>query len=371
MVQDAAASGRLAKATFGTRAVEAPVPVPVAPQPHVHDVIKKKKESPLPFIARAAVCTTLVVGALCAGARFIAVEPPVKTAMLPPSALPMPKPRLHLDWAQAVRKPLAEPSASGPVEAAQEMHNSQVRRTFLEMLTTALSSDSDVVQFGSVRLASSLVGTIVRAARETDMDPVLLMAIADKESSFQPDVGARTSSAVGLFQFVESTWLRVIRDFGPRHGLVREAALIGPGDKPNLLEPAAREKILDLRRDPYLASLMAGEMLKRDGSRIAQNIGRDLTTGEIYLAHFLGPDDAERFMEKVVGQPKYVAAKLLPRPAKANASIFYARHGRKTKPVSVAAVHDKFESMMGLRFDRYRSVGRMPGVSAYTDLNLR
>jgi hypothetical protein len=48
--------------------------------------------------------------------------------------------------------------------------------------------------------------------------------------------------------------------------------------------------------------------------------------------------------------------KLLPRPARANRSIFYARAGRKLKGLSVAEVHGKFEKMMGLRFDRYRNV---------------
>jgi hypothetical protein len=58
----------------------------------------------------------------------------------------------------------------------------------------------------------------------------------------------------------------------------------------------------------------------------------------------------------VVGQPKAAAVKLLPRPARANRSIFFARAGRKLKGLSVAEVHGKFEKMMGLRLDRYRNV---------------
>ena len=96
-------------------------------------------------------------------------------------------------------------------------------------------------------------------------------------------------------------------------------------------------------------------MLKRDRTRIAKRIDRELTDGETYLAHFLGPDDAERFLQKVEGAPGAAAVKLLPRPARANRSIFYARRGRKLQGLSVAEVHGKFEKMMGLPLDRYRN----------------
>jgi Transglycosylase SLT domain len=222
----------------------------------------------------------------------------------------------------------------------------------------ALSLDADdILEFGPMRIRRHLVGTIMKAARATETDPILLMAIADKESSFSTAVKAKTSSATGLYQFIASTWLKVVRDFGAKHGLEKEAkAIEWVDDELTISNGAEKARILDLRRDPYLSALLAAEMLKRDRARIAKRIGRDLTDGETYLAHFLGPDDAERFLQKVVGAPSAAAVKLLPRPARANRSIFYARRGRKLKGLSVAEVHGKFEKMMGLRFDRYRNV---------------
>lgn len=220
-----------------------------------------------------------------------------------------------------------------------------------------LGLSSEVLKFGPMRVRQDLVSTIVRAAHETQADPVLLMAIADKESSFATGVNASTSSAVGLFQFVEGTWMKVVREFGPQHGLAREAALIdGPEDGPGVMTAKDRARILAMRKDPYLSALLASEMLKRDASDIGTKLGRDLTTEEVYLAHFLGPYDAYKFLDKVDSQPKAVAAKLLPKPARANRPIFFARSGRQSKGLSVAEVHKKIEQAMGLRLDRYRNV---------------
>jgi soluble lytic murein transglycosylase-like protein/DNA-directed RNA polymerase subunit RPC12/RpoP len=219
---------------------------------------------------------------------------------------------------------------------------------------------NEVLQFGPIKVRRHIVETIVRAARETKADPVLLMAIADKESSFSTAVKAKTSSATGLYQFIEKTWLSVVREFGPKHGLASEAkAILRRDDDLVVDDPKEKERILDLRRDPYLSALLAAEMLNRDRLRIGRRIGRDLTHGEVYLAHFLGPDGAERFMQNLVAAPTASAAELLPRPARANKPIFFVQDGGREKALSMAEVHKKFEAMMGTRLDRYRNVSRV------------
>ena len=247
---------------------------------------------------------------------------------------------------------------------ARRIPEEELRR----VLATSPKDGSTILQFGPMRIRRDLVETIVRAAHDTDTDPALLMSIADKESSFAPTVKASTSSATGLVQFIDTTWLRVVRDFGVDHGLAREAAQIeGPDDRPYIADPATRQRILGLRNDPYLSAILAAEMLKHDGARIAGRIGRDLTDGETYLAHFLGPGDAEKFITKMVEEPKFAAPRLLPRPARANRSIFFAASHRKARSLSVADVHKKFEAMIGLRSERYRDVEKVTGVNAYAD----
>lgn len=224
------------------------------------------------------------------------------------------------------------------------------------------------MRFGQAQVQSSIVERVVSAARTAGADPALMMSIADKESNFAPRAKASTSSASGLFQFIDTTWLRALRNFGGRYGHEDEAkAISGVEDHPEIT-PKKRAEALSLRNDPYLAAAMAAEMLKHDSAKIAETLGRPLTAGETYLLHFLGPDDAGRFMSKLDSNPQASAAQLLPRPARANKPIFYERVSRgRMKARSLSEVHEAFEHMMGDRLRRFADVeSRLPEeVRAY------
>ena len=220
------------------------------------------------------------------------------------------------------------------------------------------SGDPDqILTFGPIKIRRHLVDTIVRASKVVGADPTLLMAVADKESSFSTAVKAQTSSATGLYQFIEQTWLGVIYEFGTKHGLAAEAKLIGRSGRQFVVSDGGqRQRILDMRREPYISALLAAEMLKRDTLRLERAMGRHLTGGEIYLIHFLGPDAAQTFIETMEETPGVKAAELLPKPAQANRPIFYADAGGETKTLSVSEVHKKFNDMIKVRLDRYSAV---------------
>ncbi len=227
--------------------------------------------------------------------------------------------------------------------------------------------DANTMHFGTVHVPRSIVEKVVTAAKSADIDPALLMAIAEKESSFAPSARASTSSASGLFQFVEKTWLKALRAFGLRHGQEQAVKAIEGGEEQPRVAPHKRGEILKLRNDPYLSAALAADMLKRDSDKIAEKVGRPLTPGETYLIHFLGPEDASRFIVKLNETPNASAAQLLPKPARANKPIFFARDGRRMKDRSLSEVHEAFEHMMGMRASRYQDVEtKLPaGVSAY------
>ena len=226
--------------------------------------------------------------------------------------------------------------------------------------TAAAPESDEIVEFGAMRIPRSIVETIVRAAAVTDVDPVYMMALADKESSFSPDVKARTSSAEGLFQFIAKTWLSMVRTYGARHGLADEAAAIELVDgQPVIKDDATRERVLGLRRDPYLSAIMAAEMLKRDRAAIERKLGRELSRSEFYLAHFLGAEGAGKLMALVEQKPKESAPRVFKDAAKANKSLFFAKDGKRTKDLTVAQVYGKIDEMIHRRITRYASVEQM------------
>ena len=213
------------------------------------------------------------------------------------------------------------------------------------------------VEFEEMRVPRWIVDTILRASEATGADPVYMMALADKESSFIPANRAATSSAEGLFQFITSTWLHTVRSFGAQHGLAMEAAAIetvnGQLTVPN---EEMRAHILGLRRNPYISALMAAEMMKRDKEKIEARLGRKLSRSEFYLSHFFGVDSASKFIALVDDAPKKSAPSVFPAAAKSNKALFFSQNGKKTRQLSVAEVYGRIDTMIDKRLDRYEDV---------------
>ena len=170
---------------------------------------------------------------------------------------------------------------------------------------------------------------IERASQATGVDFGFLMKTAGRESSMNPRAQASSSSAAGLFQFVEQTWLSTLKQHGSKHGYARYADLITKGsDGRYRVDGAeARRAVMDLRLDPHASSLMAGELASDHAAYLKGRVGRDPTAGELYAAHFLGPQGSAKLIQAVQSTPGASAASLFPDAAHANKSIFY-RDGR-------------------------------------------
>lgn len=156
-----------------------------------------------------------------------------------------------------------------------------------------------------------------------------LLKTAMRESSLQPEAKARDSSARGLFQFIESTWLEMVKAAGTKFGLGDYAAQIeqSSNGRYRVADAGARQEILALRNDPRASALMAAEFTRRNAAELQNGIGRAPTGDELYMAHFLGAGDARRLIALAESDPSASAAEAFPRAARANRSIFYHRGG--------------------------------------------
>jgi hypothetical protein len=224
----------------------------------------------------------------------------------------------------------------------------------------ASADPTEILVFEQMRVPRWLAETVVRAAQVTGVDPAYMMALADKESSLLPEIKARTSSAEGLFQFIEGTWLEVLRRYGPKHGYAAEAEAIQiVQGRPVVSDSNERERILSLRGDPYLSALMAGEMITTHRQILAGKVARDPSFAELYMAHFLGVNGASRFVALLSDMPEKRASEAFPRAAKANSALFFDKKeaARATaKALSVAEVQGRVGAMIDKRVSRYANV---------------
>ena len=167
---------------------------------------------------------------------------------------------------------------------------------------------------------------IAAAADATGVDFGYLVGQAQIESGLNPHARAATSSASGLYQFIEQTWLATVDRHGAAHGLgwASEAITQGPGGRYRVADGAARARILGLRDDPEVAALMAGAFAGDNRAAVEGATGRAASATDLYLAHFLGPAGAARFLVAAAQNPDTPASALFPEAAAANRGVFSA-----------------------------------------------
>lgn len=184
---------------------------------------------------------------------------------------------------------------------------------------------------------SRVQSAIAAASSRTGVDFGYLLGQAKLESGLRANARASGSSASGLYQFIESSWLSVVRKHGAEHGLGWAADAIGPGNR--VADASTRQAILALRDDPAAASLMAAEHASDNKDALESTLGRDATGTDLYMAHFLGLGGAKTFLRKMAANPDASGAALFPQAASANRGVFYGKSGQ---PRSLAQIYDRF-----------------------------
>lgn len=176
-------------------------------------------------------------------------------------------------------------------------------------VTTVTDVEADTSVYGKLKgygTSREEVGKLLtEAATYTGIDSGTLGTIAMIESSMNPQAAASSSSAKGLYQFINSTWRDEMGKHGSKYGI--------PADVSPL--------------DPAANALLGAEYLKSSQKAASRATKREPTVTDIYMGHFLGLGGMRKFFKKMQENPNRIAAKDFSAAAKANPRIF-AKNGR-------------------------------------------
>ncbi|MEO5374509.1 MAG: transglycosylase SLT domain-containing protein [Alphaproteobacteria bacterium] len=217
------------------------------------------------------------------------------------------------------------------------------------------------VTVGGHAIPRDVLDGIRAASRRTGVSFKFLLAEAQRESTFRPGARHAVTSASGLYQFTQQTWLELVKKHGTGLGLADQAARIQRTPNGNYVvdDPGARAAILDLRRNHGLSSAFAAEFARDNRLFLEKTLGHPVGEQDLYLAHLLGPGGAARLLKARDANPDQSAAAVLPQAARTNRTIF---HDEDTgAPRSVAEV----TRLLGTAIDR--SMRQFAQVSPHPD----
>lgn len=187
-----------------------------------------------------------------------------------------------------------------------------------------------------------VAGAIKQASNISGVSFQYMLTTAKMESDFDPSAGATTSSAHGLYQFIDQTWLGTVKEAGTQLGYGNYANAITktPSGSYTVDDPFMKRSIMKLRDDPEAASSMAAALTQSNSFKLTGLLGRRPSDSELYMAHFMGVGGAAKLIANAEDNPQAVGARLFPNAASANRSIFYARDGRARSVSEVYSVLD-------------------------------
>ena len=194
-------------------------------------------------------------------------------------------------------------------------------------MNTALKSlENNALATLSQRAGVGVTSAIKTASAKTGVSFSYLMEKAAAESNFNPTIKAKTSSATGLFQFIESTWMNMVKKHGAKYGINTDQS---------------RANLLNLRKDPEIASFMAAEFAQENKKFLNQTYKGEIGNTELYFAHFMGAGGASAFLNQLKKNPLSIGADLFTKEARANKGVFYDR--QTGHPRTLQEIYDFFD----------------------------
>ncbi len=224
-----------------------------------------------------------------------------------------------------------------------------------KLKTAAATARAESVKFDVPKVATGSIRMAADGVQHSNgPDFPYLMELASAESSFRHGAKASTSTATGLYQFIESTWAYMLLHHGEKHDLgdfAKEVETYTDAlgrEQARFKNPVIRAEALALRENPQLSALFSADFQGDNKGKESCYVPGELSRTDLYLAHFLGAHDAVYFITQMRANPEKSAVQTFPEAAAANASIFYAREGKTVRDRSLEEVYE----VLGRKFNR-------------------
>lgn len=213
------------------------------------------------------------------------------------------------------------------------------------------------------------------ASVELDVDFGVMALSAMLESDFGNNTVSPTSSARGMFQFIDSTWLILMKKYGDRIGHEAESNAIQFDEKTGKFSiksdgRIARESILAIRNDNRITSLIKAYQFKEE--QIALNelgISKPHAT-DFYIAHLLGLGLAKKLYDLKNSHSSveliHAGSEGLRSAAELNPYFFYA--SEKYQPLNAAESYARFYSQVKQGIKHLRNIEDKFGIGEDIDL---
>ena len=206
----------------------------------------------------------------------------------------------------------------------------------------AAMAQADASKFNVDR---GVVAAIRLSSVRTGVEFSYLMELAAVESNFDPVSKAPTSSATGLFQFTDETWLNTLKSHGHKYGLADYVSQIEfyvdrrGYQRPMVRDASLYQHLMDLRMNPRVSAMMVADTIKDNLQTLTFSFNRTPVKTDLYLTHFLGTEGAVSFLKTLDENPDAFAVELFPVAAQSNQNIF---HPKTCKPRTVNEVYELF-----------------------------
>ncbi|MCK5374723.1 MAG: hypothetical protein KAJ40_05520 [Alphaproteobacteria bacterium] len=263
---------------------------------------------------------------------------------------------------------IALPSAY-PNYCNEEEQRSTTQASLINPPHTEIPKDKHLVQslrayMKAQKRDPSLIDTLYNVTQETGVSFELLVIKAMIESNLGENIVAQNSTARGLFQYIESTWLSLIKSYGGKIGYASYADAL----KYDLIAKRyvivsernnfSRHDILNLRYDTRITTLIKAYQILDEQAAIEKcTKGQVPTITDHYIVHMMGLPLAELFFKLKNSNSTIIPARLkngmFNNAIAQNPSFFFDKRGNA---LNAPQIYNRFAETTAQRIDELRAI---------------